>query len=203
MVLGTAISGLAAGAGSAINGLATLLTAEVATINIEHTPKKTKRISGEAKLNAAIKISPLSIFFGIDVLNYAKTGKWSFSLLEIILGGLPGTITEGFDTVTESQGVIEQYTSDPFPLLRWGTFTEEQRDNIVREITQREIEVSELERQAKLFDEEYLKTGDPAYTKQATSFRRVAAKYKSEIQQIRDMPLEFFAKNPKIFETIP
>lgn len=203
MVFGAAIGGLAAGAGSAIEGVAKILTTEIATVNLDLTPKQKKKAKATGKISTAIKISPLSIFFGIDLVNFARTGTWSFSLLETLFGGLPGTLTEGIDTVTESRGHLSQYTSDPQPLVKWAFYTETQRDDIVREITQRRIEIRELERQALAFDTAYIDTGDQAYIKQARDFRAAATRYEGEIKQIRDNPGKFFRENPEVFETIP
>jgi len=145
MVFGAAIGGLAAGAGSAVDGIAKIITAEVAEINLDLTPKKTKKIKADSKISAKIKLSPLTIFLGIDLWRYAITGRWDFSLMEVLFGGLPGTITEGFEDLTEKRADIERFTDSSIPIITWMGYPVEFRELIVKTWGQLTVAIKDLE----------------------------------------------------------
>jgi hypothetical protein len=84
------------GAGEAVSGLAqaiaTIVTTEITTIDLNLKPKKKKAAKVDAGLKFSIKVSPLTIMFMIAVQNYYETGVWDLGLH--ILPGIQSTLGE-------------------------------------------------------------------------------------------------------------
>ena len=127
------LAGLGSGAGNAVRGLAQILTHDIATLHVDVTPtKKNKALKADSKMGMDIKLSPLTLFLALDIMQYSRTGEWHFTALETVLGAPAEALSNEVEGFMDNRDEIAQYTDSPTPLLTWAMYTPTMRERIVR-----------------------------------------------------------------------